>query len=65
MEKGTPHHKLSVVKALIAAGSIRMTASAVADGERLGFSRIAIVAIVTTEFGKMSIIRARPQGKCI
>ena len=46
MEKGTPHHKLSVVKALIAAGNIRMTASAVADGERLGFSRIAIVDIV-------------------
>lgn len=37
MEKGTPHCKLAVVKALIEAGKVRMTASAIAGGERMGF----------------------------
>jgi motility quorum-sensing regulator/GCU-specific mRNA interferase toxin len=46
MEKRTPHCKLSVVKTLIDAGKIRMTASAVAGGEQLGFDSAEIVAIV-------------------
>ena len=48
MEKGTPHHKLSIVKSLIESGKVRMTASAVADGELLGFDRVAIINIVIT-----------------
>lgn len=46
MEKRTPHCKLSVVKTLVDAGKIRMTASAVAGGEQLGFDSAEIVAIV-------------------
>jgi motility quorum-sensing regulator/GCU-specific mRNA interferase toxin len=37
MEKRTPHCKLTVVKKLIEAGKVRMTASAAANGEQLGF----------------------------
>ncbi len=48
MEKGTPHCKLSLIKMLIEAGKVRMTASAVAGGELMGFDRIAIVGIVAT-----------------
>ena len=36
MEKGTPHNKLSVVKALIAAGQVRATASAFSGARELG-----------------------------
>jgi motility quorum-sensing regulator/GCU-specific mRNA interferase toxin len=46
MEKGTPHCKLSVVKMLIEAGKVRMTASAAAGGELLGLDVAAIVNIV-------------------
>jgi motility quorum-sensing regulator/GCU-specific mRNA interferase toxin len=46
MEKGTPHSKLSVVKLLIEAGKVRMTASAVAGGELLGLDSAAIVNVV-------------------
>lgn len=48
MEKRTPHCKLSVVKTLINAGKIRMTASAVAGGEQLGFDSAEIIAVVMT-----------------
>ena len=46
MEKGTPNCKLSVVKKLIGAGKVRMTASAAASGELLGFDGAAIVSVV-------------------
>ena len=46
MEKGTPHCKLSVVKAMIEAGKVRMTASAVVGGELLGFDRTGMVDVV-------------------
>jgi len=46
MEKGTPHGKLAMVKLLIEAGKVRMTASAVAGGELLGFDSAAIVDVV-------------------
>jgi len=45
MEKGTPHCKLSMVKALIEIGKVRMT-SAAAGGELLGLDRDAIVNVV-------------------
>ncbi|SRR6266545_2165140 len=46
MEKGTPHCRLSVVKTFIEAGKIRITASAAASGEQLGFDVAAIVGVV-------------------
>lgn len=46
MEKRTPHCKLSVVKALIEAGKVRATLSALAGGAALGFDFKGIVAVV-------------------
>ena len=46
MEKGTPHCKLSVVKAMINAGNVRVTASAVVDAELLGFDRAGMIGVV-------------------
>jgi motility quorum-sensing regulator/GCU-specific mRNA interferase toxin len=46
MEKRAPHCTLSVVKTLVDAGKVRMTASAAAGGEQLGFDTAAIVAVV-------------------
>jgi motility quorum-sensing regulator/GCU-specific mRNA interferase toxin len=46
MEKQTPHCKLSVVKALVNAGKIRMTQSAVIGGKLFGFEIDDIVATV-------------------
>jgi len=47
MEKGTPHRKLGVVKAMIEAGKVRSTASALAGGAALGFDFDGIVGVVT------------------
>jgi motility quorum-sensing regulator / GCU-specific mRNA interferase toxin len=46
MEKGTPHCKLSVVKALIEAGKVRSTMSALGGGAALGFDFIGIISVV-------------------
>ena len=46
MEKGTPHCKLVVVKALIEAGKVRATASALAGGSALDLNFAGIVAVV-------------------
>ena len=46
MEKGTPHCKLSVVHALIHAGKVRATGSALAGGAALGVDFDGIVGIV-------------------
>lgn len=46
MEKRTPHCKLPAVKAMIEAGRVRMTASAVIGGELLGYDRDGIIAVV-------------------
>lgn len=46
MEKRTPHCKLSVVKALIDAGKVRATGSAVAGAAALGFDFEAMVSLV-------------------
>lgn len=46
MEKSTPHCKLSVVKALIEAGKMRSTMSALAGGAALGFDFEGIVCVV-------------------
>ena len=47
LEKRTPHCKLPFVKALIERGKVRMTASAVAGAEALGFDRAGVVDVVS------------------
>ena len=79
MEKGTPHRKLGVVKAMIEAGKVRSTASALAGGATLGFDFDDIVGVVmaltssdfcksmTTHgdhrFGRTCIGRSRGPGR--
>jgi len=46
MEKRTPHCKLAVVKALLAAGKVRTTVSALAGGAALGFGLEEIIGVV-------------------
>ena len=46
MEKRTPHCKLAVVKAMVAAGKVRTTVSALAGGAALGFGFEEIVGVV-------------------
>jgi len=46
MEKGTPHRKLHAVKAMIAAGKVRSTMSALAGGAALGFDFDGIISVV-------------------
>ncbi|MBS1827086.1 MAG: type II toxin-antitoxin system MqsR family toxin [Acidobacteria bacterium] len=46
MEKRSPHCALGVVKALVAAGKVRATVSALAGGAALGFSFEEIVDVV-------------------
>ncbi len=46
MEKSTPHCKLSVVKAMITAGKVRSTFSALSGGAALGFDFEGIVNVV-------------------
>jgi motility quorum-sensing regulator/GCU-specific mRNA interferase toxin len=46
MEKRVPHCKLALVRALIAAGKVRATFSALAGGAALGFAFDEIVAVV-------------------
>lgn len=46
MEKSIPHCKLPVVKAMIEAGQVRSTMSALAGGAALGFDFDGIVSVV-------------------
>lgn len=46
MEKSVPHCQLAVVKSLIEAGRVRMTASAIAGAEVLGFDRAGMIGVV-------------------
>ena len=46
MEKRTPHCKLAVVRAMVAAGKVRATVSALAGGAALGFGFEGIVGVV-------------------
>jgi len=46
MEKRTPHCRLAVVKAMVAAGKVRATVSALAGGAALGFGFGEIVGVV-------------------
>ena len=46
MEKGTPHCRLPVVKALIEAGKVRAIVSALVGGAALGFDFEGIIGVV-------------------
>jgi motility quorum-sensing regulator / GCU-specific mRNA interferase toxin len=46
MEKRTPHCRLAVVKAMVAAGKVRATVSALARGAALGFGFGEILGVV-------------------
>jgi motility quorum-sensing regulator/GCU-specific mRNA interferase toxin len=46
MEKHTPHCKLPIVKALISAGKVRITYSALSGGGALGFDLEGIVEVI-------------------
>lgn len=57
MEKGTPHCKLPVVKALIEAGQVRATASAFNGARELGINDLAgmcavVLALNSSNFSK-------------
>lgn len=46
MENGTPHCRLSVIRALVEAGKVRSTYSALSGAAALGFDFDAILVIV-------------------
>ena len=57
MEKGTPHCKLSMVKALVEAGQVRATASAYQGARELGIEDMAgmcevVLALTVRNFHK-------------
>ena len=57
MEKGTPHRKLSVVKALIEAGKVNATASAFNGARELGIDDLAgmcsvVMSLTSADFYK-------------
>ncbi len=47
-EKGTPHYKLSVVKALVETSKVRVTKAAREGGAALGFDFDSMLAVVIT-----------------
>jgi motility quorum-sensing regulator / GCU-specific mRNA interferase toxin len=48
MEKRAPHRQLPVIRAMIQAGRVRITLTALAGGAALGFDADGIVGIVMT-----------------
>ena len=57
MEKGTPHCKLSAVKALVEAGSVRATATAYNGARELGINNLdgmcaVVLALTPADFYK-------------
>jgi motility quorum-sensing regulator / GCU-specific mRNA interferase toxin len=46
VEKATPHCKLPVVKALVEAGKVRSTQSALAGAAALGFDFAGVLAVI-------------------
>ena len=57
MEEAAPHRKLSVIKALIAAGQVRATASAYDGARHLGIENMdgmcaVVLALTATDFYK-------------
>ena len=63
MEKGTPHCKLSVVKALVGAGQVRATASAYNGARELGINDLdgmcaVVMALTSADFYKSMTTQA-------
>ena len=63
MEKGTPHSKLSVVKALVEAGKLRATASAFNGARELGIEDLdgmcaVVLSLSSANFHKSMTTRA-------
>ncbi|MFM8899593.1 MAG: type II toxin-antitoxin system MqsR family toxin [Burkholderiales bacterium] len=63
MEKGTPHCKLHVVKALIEAGHVRATASAFSGARELGINDLAgmcavVLSLTSANFYKSMTTQA-------
>lgn len=57
MEKGTPHRKLAVVKALVKTGHVKATASAFNGARELGINNLAgmcdvVLALTPSDFYK-------------
>lgn len=57
MEKGTPHYKLSQVRALVKRGSVRATASAFSGARELGINDLSamcdvVMALTSVNFYK-------------
>ena len=58
MEKGTPHCKLSVVKALIEAGHVRATASAFSGARALGLHDLSGMCAVVLSLTPASFYKS-------
>lgn len=63
MEKGTPHRRLSVVKALISAGKVGATASAYSGARAFGITDLAgmcavVASLTPADFYKSMTTRA-------
>ena len=48
MEKGIPHCRLAVIRAMVGAGKVRSTGSALAGAAALGFDFKGMLAVVQT-----------------
>lgn len=48
MEKGIPHCRLAVIRAMVGAGKVRSTGSALAGAAALGFDFEGMLAVVET-----------------
>ncbi len=58
MEKGTPHCKLSIVKALVEEGKVRATASAFAGARELGIYDLAGMCAVVSALTPASFYKS-------
>ena len=58
MEKGIPHCKLSVVKALIEADRVKATASAFSDARDLGINNLAGMCAVVMSRGATDFLKS-------
>jgi motility quorum-sensing regulator/GCU-specific mRNA interferase toxin len=76
MEKRTPHRSLSVVKAMVEAGKVRSTFSALAGAAELGLDFDGMLAVIlalspadfhmpTIGSGRTSTAQSRARARCI
>jgi hypothetical protein len=65
VEKGTPHCKLSVVKALVERGEVRATASAFAGARALGINNLSGLCEVVMSLTAANFHKSRPPMQTI